>query len=103
MALSLDGMASALDAGSTRVNSAQDYALKNSVNKLSANSSEEELKETFTDSDKDADSTAARYKDFFMDTAIEQVADQLVDEIGSGLTQQLYEQMRRNYGMTDSE
>ena len=43
MALSLDGMASALDAGSTRVNSAQDYALKNSVNKLSANSSEEEL------------------------------------------------------------
>ncbi len=122
MALSLDGMASVLDAGSTRVNSAQDHVLKNSVNKLSANSSEEELKgvlkdfesyfveqmlkelkETFTDSDKDADSTAARYKDFFMDTAIEQVADQLVDEIGSGLTQQLYEQMRRNYGMTDSE
>ena len=31
MALSLDGMASALDAGSTRVNSAQDHALKNSV------------------------------------------------------------------------
>ena len=40
-----------------------------------------ELKETFTDSDKDADSTAARYKDYFMDTAIEQVADQLLDEV----------------------
>ena len=122
MALSLDGMASALDAGSTRVNSAQDYALKNSVNKLSANSSEEELKgvlkdfesyfveqmlkelkETFTEDDEEKDATASRYTDFFMDTAIEQISDQLVDEIGSGLTQQLYEQMRRNYGIKDPE
>lgn len=122
MALSLDGMVSALDTGSTRVNSAQEHSLKNSVNKLSADSSEEELKgvlkdfesyfveqmfkelkETFTDDDKEEDSTASRYKDFFMDTAIEQISDQLVDEIGSGLTQQLYEQMKRNYGIKDSE
>ena len=116
MALSLDGMASTLDAGSTRVNSAQDYALKNSVNKLSANSSEEELKGVLKDFESyfveqmlkevkeslksdDEDSTMSQYQDYFMDTAIEQMADKLVDECGETLTQQLYEQMKRNYNI----
>ena len=122
MALSLDGMMSALDTSTTRTNAAQASSLKTSANKLSADSSEEELKgvlkdfesyfveqmlkelkETFTEDDEEKDATASRYTDFFMDTAIEQISDQLVDEIGSGLTQQLYEQMKRNYGMKDSE
>ena len=38
-------------------------------------------------------------KDYFMDTVIEQAADTLVDECGETLTQQLYEQMKRNYNI----
>lgn len=118
MALSLDGITSALDAGSSRADSVAANSLKSSVGKLSKDSSEEELKgvlkdfesyfveqivkqmkETFTNNDEKEDSTASRYTDFFMDTAIEQISDRLVDDLGNGLTQQLYEQMRRNYQM----
>jgi flagellar protein FlgJ len=34
-----------------------------------------------------------------MDTAIEQVADTIVDQVGENYTQQLYEQMKRNYNI----
>ena len=35
----------------------------------------------------------------YMDQVIETVADQLVDEVGENFTQQLYEQMKRNYNI----
>ena len=91
--------------------------LKNTVNGLSSESTEEELmsvlkdfesyfveqmikkmKETFTD-DEEESSVASQYTDTFMDYAIEEVADQLVDEIGGNMTQQLFEQMKRNYNI----
>ena len=92
-------------------------SLKNSVNGLSSNSTDEELmgvlkdfesyfieqilkemKETFTNEDKES-SVASQYTDTFMDYAIEDVADLLVDEIGGNMTQQLFEQMKRNYNI----
>ena len=36
-----------------------------------------------------------------MDKTMEQMADVIVDEVGENLTQQLYEQMRRNYNIPE--
>ena len=91
--------------------------LTDSVNGLSSESTEEELKEvlkdfesyfveqmikkmkdTFTDKEEES-SIASQYTDTFMDYAIEEVADQLLDEIGGNMTQQLFEQMKRNYNI----
>ena len=99
------------------VNSANANSLTDSVNKLSSESTEEELKgvlkdfesyfveevlkqtkETFTD-DEDEDATMSQYKDLYMDKAIEMVADEMVDQVGENVTQQLHEQMKRNYNI----
>jgi flagellar protein FlgJ len=56
------------------------------------------VKETFTDED-DEDSTMSQYKDLCMDNVIQLVADDIVDEVGETYTQQLYEQMKRNYNI----
>lgn len=34
-----------------------------------------------------------------MDSTIELMADEIVDQVGENYTQQLYEQMKRNYGI----
>ena len=92
-------------------------SLKHSVNGLSSNSTDEELmevlkdfesyfleqiikkmKDTFTDEDEES-SVASQYTDTFMDYAIEEVADILLDEVGGSMTQQLFEQMKRNYNI----
>lgn len=91
--------------------------LSNSINGLSSESTEEELKEvledfesyfveqmikkmkdTFTNKEEES-SVASQYTDTFMDYAIEEVADKLLDEIGGNMTQQLFEQMKRNYNI----
>lgn len=101
----------------TNASQSKAEGLTNSVNGLSSNSTDEELmgvlkdfesyfveqiikkmKETFTDEDEES-STASQYTDTFMDYAIEEVADKLVDEIGGNMTQQLFEQMKRNYNI----
>ena len=92
-------------------------SLKNSVNGLSSNSTDEELmevlkdfesyfleqiikkmKDTFSDDDEKS-SVASQYTDTFMDYAIEEVADMLLEEVGGNMTQQLFEQMKRNYNI----
>ena len=92
-----------------------DFGIPN-LNNLSSESTEEELKGAIKDFESyfveqmlkevkeslksdDEDSTMSQYQDYFMDTAIEQMADKLVDECGETLTQQLYEQMKRNYNI----
>ena len=35
----------------------------------------------------------------FMDTVIEQMSDTIVEKSGENITQQLYEQMKRNYNI----
>ena len=58
-----------------------------------------EVKDTFTMEDDSTSSSMSKYKDYFMDTAIEQVSDKIIDQSGQNLTQQLYEQMKRNYNI----
>ena len=115
--LSQTGATNATNNAST----AKTDSLKNSVNGLSSNSSDEELmevlkdfesyfieqmikqmKETFTDDDEES-SMASQYTDTFMDYAIEDIADMLLDEVGGNMTQQLFEQMKRNYNIPTVE
>ena len=105
----------------TGANTAKTDGLKNSVAGLSSNSTDEELmevlkdfesyfieqmikqmKETFTDEDEES-SMASQYTDTFMDYAIEDVADMLLEEVGGNMTQQLFEQMKRNYNIPTVE
>ena len=41
----------------------------------------------------------SQYKDMFMDSVIEQMSDTIVEKSGENITQQLYEQMKRNYNI----
>lgn len=96
-------------------------SLQSSALGLSSNSTEEELmevlkdfesyfieqmikqmKETFTDEDEES-SMASQYTDTFMDYAIEEVADLMLEEVGGSMTQQLFEQMKRNYNIPTVE
>jgi flagellar protein FlgJ len=58
-----------------------------------------EVKENMTLEDEDEDSSLSTLKDFYMDQCIELVADEVLDETGNSFTQQLYEQMKRNYNI----
>lgn len=92
--------------------------LKSNASKLSADSTEDELlttikdfesyfveqvikqmKDSLTLSDDEEKSTMSQYSDYFMDTAIEQISDEIVESAGQNITQQLYEQMKRNYNL----
>ena len=61
-----------------------------------------EVKETFT-SGEDSDPTISQMKDFYMDSTIQSMAETLVDEFGGTFTDQMVEQMARNYGIDISE
>jgi len=122
MSMDVSGITSMLNQtgvtnATTSANTAKTDSLTNSVNGLSSNSTDEELmevlkdfesyfieqmikqmKETFTDEDEE-ESMASQYTDTFMDYAIEDVADMLLEEVGGGMTQQLFEQMKRNYNI----
>ena len=122
MSMDVSGITSMLNQtgvtnATTSANTAKTDSLTNSVNGLSSNSTDEELmevlkdfesyfieqmikqmKETFTDEDEE-ESMASPYTDTFMDYAIEDVADMLLEEVGGGMTQQLFEQMKRNYNI----
>ena len=119
MSMDVSGITSMLNQTSAANNAstAKTDSLKNSVNGLSSNSTDEELmevlkdfesyfieqmikqmKETFTD-DEEESSVASQYTDTFMDYAIEDVADMLLEEVGGSMTQQLFEQMKRNYNI----
>ena len=126
MSMDVSGITSMLNqTGATNAtnsaNSAKADSLKNSVNGLSSNSTDEELmevlkdfesyfmeqmikqmKETFTDEDEES-SMASQYTDTFMDYAIEDIADILLEEVGGNMTQQLFEQMKRNYNIPTVE
>ena len=126
MSMDVSGITSMLSqTGATNAannaSSAKTDSLKNSVNGLSSNSSDEELmevlkdfesyfveqmikqmKETFTDEEEES-SMASQYTDTFMDYAIEDVADMLLEEVGGSMTQQLFEQMKRNYNIPTVE
>ena len=126
MSMDMTGITSMLNQtastnASNNANTAKADSLKNSVAGLSSNSTEEELmevlkdfesyfleqiikkvKDTFEDDDEES-SLAAQYTDTFMDYAIEDVADLLLEEVGGNMTQQLFEQMKRNYNIPTVE
>ena len=64
---------------------------------------EEVLKEVkenlISDDDEDKDSSLSTLTDFHMDSTIELMSDTIVEKSGENITQQLYEQMKRNYGI----
>ena len=126
MSMDVSGITSMLNQtgmtnATTGANTAKANSLKNTANGLSSNSTDEELmevlkdfesyfieqmikqmKETFTDEDEES-SMASQYTDTFMDYAIEDIADMLLDEVGGSMTQQLFEQMKRNYNIPTVE
>ena len=121
MSMDVSGITSMLSqtgatSATNKAQSVKTDSLKNSVNGLFSNSTDEELmevlkdfesyfveqmikqmKETFTSDDES--SMASQYTDTFMDYAIEDIADMLLDEVGGNMTQQLFEQMKRNYSI----
>ena len=52
-------------------------------------------------SEENGDSSLASLVDYFKDGVIQSVAAQTTEQSGGPLAQQLYEQMKRNYGITD--
>ena len=122
MSMDISGISSMLNqTGTNSAAASKAEGLTNSVNGLSSNSTDEELmgvlkdfesyfveqiikkmKDTFTDEDEES-STASQYTDTFMDYAIQDMADIMVDEIGGNMTQQLFEQMKRNYNIPTVE
>lgn len=58
-----------------------------------------EMKETISMEEKDNDSLSM-YKDLYLDQAINQIASQLVDDLGGGITDDFVQQIMRNYGIT---
>ena len=52
-------------------------------------------------SEENGDSSLASLVDYFKDGVIQSVAAQTTEQSGGPLAQQLYEQIKRNYGITD--
>jgi len=122
MSMDISGITAMMSQNTTqKADNSKTDGLKNSVNGLSSESTEEELmevlkdfesyfieqiikkmKDTFTDEDEES-SVASQYTDTFMDYAIEDVADILLEEVGGSMTQQLFEQMKRNYNIPTVE
>ena len=100
-------------------NSASAGAINSAVNGINENSSEEEMKQAIKDFESyfveqilknvqeslkdDEDSSNAQLTEFFMGQVGEQLADQIVDQVGNRMTQTLYEQMCRNYNIPQAE
>ncbi len=51
--------------------------------------------------DENGDSSLSSLVDYFKDDVIQTVAAQTTEQSGGPLAQQLYEQMKRNYGITE--
>lgn len=60
-----------------------------------------EIKENMTLEDEEEDATVSMMTDYHMDSTIELLADELTDKVGGGFIQQMYEQMKRNYNITE--
>ena len=113
--ISIDGISTLANTNATTNYEAN--KLKNSVNNVSSETTEDELLQVCKDFEsyfieqvikqvkeslslnEEENSSLATLTDYNMDFAIEAISDQVLDEVGSNFTQQLYEQMKRNYGI----
>ena len=118
MSFSVDGLSSYYDTVSSNAqSSSRSDKATSALSGLSSDSSEEDLvnavesfesymleqvikqmKDSVT-SDDDQDSTMSQYTDMYMDATIQQLAGEMVSEYGGRLTDQLVDQMKRNYGI----
>lgn len=94
-------------------------AVNGTISNISENSSEEEMKQAIKDFESyfveqilknvqeslkdDDDSSNAQLTEYFMGQVSEALADKIVDQTGSRLTQTLYEQMCRNYNIPQAQ
>ncbi len=119
MSMSIDNMASLLNTTNTDATSNYNAnALKKSLNSVSSDTTEDELmqvckdfesyfveevikeiKENMLPDDDDKDASLSTMTDYSMDFAVEKIADEVVDQVGTNFTQSLYEQMKRNYNI----
>lgn len=116
--MSIDGIASFVDTGKNTAAANNASSLQGSLKNISSESTDEELlqvckdfesyfveellkevKESMLDEDEEQDSSISTLTDYHMDSVIELMADELVDEVGTNFTQQLFEQMKRNYNI----
>ena len=116
MSISLDSMVSLVDNSATKNYNAN--KLQNSLKGVSSETTEDELlqvckdfesyfveeiikeiKENLSPEEDEKDASLSTMTDYNMDFVVQKVADQVVDEVGTNFTQQLYEQMKRNYGI----
>ena len=58
-----------------------------------------EVKQNMTFEEEEEDSSLSTLTDFHMDSAIEMISDQILNQSGTSFAQQMYEQMKRNYGL----
>ena len=115
-----DGMASYMSTmGANNYSTNKANNTKYSLHGLSSESTEEELRDavksfetyfveqvikkvkesTTSLGGEDEDSTISQYKDLYMDGVISDLAADLVDNMGSSLTEDLVAQLKRNYGI----
>lgn len=118
MSISIDGMTSMLSTSTANLNYYNADKVQSSLSSVSSSTSDDELmqvckdfqsyfieevikeiKENMTEEDEDTDSSVATLTDYHMDSVIELISDQVLDQSGTSFTQQLYEQMKRNYGL----
>ena len=116
--MDVTGMSTYLQTQYANQNKALADSTTKSVNGINKDSSEEEIrkavkdfetymmeqvvkkmKDTFVNEEK-GDSSMEMYKDLYMDSAITQIASQLVDQIGGSVTDDFVQQIMRNYGIT---
>lgn len=100
-------------------NSASADTVNGAIGGIGANSSEEEMKQAIKDFESyfveqilknvqeslkdDEDSSNAQLTEYFMGQVNETLADKIVEQTGSRLTQTLYEQMCRNYNIPQAQ
>lgn len=120
MSIALDSMAALTDTTTTNaISNNKANSLQNSLKGVSSEKSEEELLQVCKDfesyfveevlkevkenmkaqDEENKDQSLTTLTDFYMDSTIELIADEMVDQVGNNFTQQLYEQMKRNYGI----
>ncbi len=122
MSLSMDGVSNYMNTqGASSASAAQASKLKDSVSGLSANSSEEELRDAVESfegymleqvlkqvkktteaisGEKEKDSNS-QLTDYYMDSTIQDIATTMVKQYGGKLTDELVGQMKRNLGVSD--
>lgn len=118
MSISIGGISSLVDTTQATAAANQADKLSNAAKGVSSETTKEELlevckdftsyfveeimkevKENMTLEDEEKDSSIQTLTDFHMDSTIQVLAGEVVDQIGGSFTQQLYEQMKRNYNI----